>query len=102
MFSHELSPRWRQEVFPTNITTDIFCGYSIFDWKIEEEVAKEEPRKLLCASVIWQLLKMVLLYEYTTFQIFTQLKHTSDANLDMLESEISINFCTKPKSLYKS
>ena len=72
VLGHELFQGGDKEVY--NMSTDIFVVDTPFlIEKLEEEAAKEEPRKLRYVLVIWQLLKMLLLTStLVTFQISTQ------------------------------
>ena len=72
VLSHELFQGGDKEAY--NMSTDIFVVDTPFlIAKLEEEAAKEEPRKLVMYFVIWQLLKMLLLTStLVTFQISTQ------------------------------
>ena len=101
VLSHELFQGGDKEAY--NMSTDIFVVDTPFlIAKLEEEAAKEEPRKLRYVLRDLAVAENAFAYEYTGYlSNIHSVKAYFDANLDMLESQNSINFCTKPKSLYK-
>ena len=96
--SHELFQGGDQEVY--NMSTDIFVvdtPYLIE--KLEEEAAKEEPRKLRYVLRDLAVAENAFAYEYTGYlSNIHSVKAYFDANLDMLESQkSSINFLHQTK-----
>ena len=87
VLSHELFQGGDQEVY--NMSTDIFVvdtPYLIE--KLEEEAAKEEPRKLRYVLRDLAVAEKGFAYEYTGYlSNIHSVKAYFDANLDMLESE---------------
>ena len=66
--------------------------------KLEEEAAKEEPRKLRYVLRDLAVAENAFAYEYTGYlSNIHSVKAYFDANLDMLESENSINFLHQTK-----
>ena len=102
VLGHELFQGGDKEVY--NMSIDIFVVDTPFlIEKLEEEAAKEEPRKLRYVLRDLAVAENAFAYEYTGYlSNIHSVKAYFDANLDMLESQNSIHFCTKPKSLYKS
>ena len=98
VLGHELFQGGDQEVY--NMSTDIFVvdtPYLIE--KLEEEAAKEEPRKLRYVLRDLAVAENAFAYEYTlvTFQIFTQLKHTLMLTWICWNQKNSINFLHQTK-----
>lgn len=97
VLGHELFQGGDKEVY--NMSTDIFVvdtPYLIE--KLEEEAAKEEPRKLRYVLRDLAVAENAFAYEHTGYlSNIHSVKAYFDANLDMLESENSINFLHQTK-----
>ena len=86
VLSHELFQGGDKEVY--NMSTDIFVVDTPFlIEKLEEEAAKEEPRKLRYVLRDLAVAENAFAYEYTGYlSNIHSVKAYFDANLDMLES----------------
>ena len=83
----------------TIMSTDIFVVDTPFlIAKLEEEAAKEEPRKLRYVLRDLAVAENAFAYEYTGYlSNIHSVKAYFDANLDMLESQNSIHFLHQTK-----